>query len=72
MSGDTDIIIITQDANKQNRTVLYSSVICFHFPSKADSYGNVKLIRKWTKSVFFIRDQKFGQSQTYGNGFVSA
>ena len=40
--------------------------------SKADSYGNEKLIRKWTKSVFFFRDQKFGQSQTYGNGFFSA
>ena len=40
--------------------------------SKADSYGNEKLIRKWTKSVIFIRDQKFGQRQTYGNGFVSA
>ena len=23
----------------------------------ADSYGSEKLIRKWTKSVFFIRDQ---------------
>ena len=39
---------------------------------KVPAYGNEKLIRKWTKSVFFIRDQKFGQSQTYGNGFVSA
>ena len=35
--------------------------------SKADSYGNEKLIRKWTKSVFFIRDQKFGQADSYGN-----
>ena len=34
---------------------------------KADSYGNEKLIRKWTKSVFFIRDQKFGQADSYGN-----
>ena len=41
-------------------------------PPKADSYGNEKLTRKWTKTVFFIRDQKFGQSQTHGNGFVSA
>ena len=39
---------------------------------QADSYGNEKLVRKWTKSVFFIRDQNIGQSQTYGNGFVSA
>ena len=38
------------------------SVKCY-----ADSYGNEKLIRKWTKSVFFIRDQKFGQADSYGN-----
>ena len=31
---------------------------CAH---KADSYGNEKLIRKWTKPVFFIRDQKLGR-----------
>ena len=40
--------------------------------TEADSYGNKKLIRKWIKSVFVIRDPKIGQSQTYGNGFVSA
>ena len=37
--------------------------------AEADSCGNEKLLRKWTKPVFFIRDQKFGQ--TYGNGFAS-
>ena len=31
---------------------------------KADSYGNEELIRKWTKFVFFIRDQKFGQADS--------
>ena len=31
----------------------------------ADSYGNEKLIRKWIKSVFFIRDQTFGQSNLW-------
>ena len=36
-------------------------------PFKVDSYGNEKIIRKWTKSVFFIRDQKFGQADSYGN-----
>ena len=35
--------------------------------TKADSYGNEKLIRKWTKSVFFIQYQKFGQADSYGN-----
>ena len=35
--------------------------------NKADSYGNEKLIRKWNKSVFFIRHQKFGQVDSYGN-----
>ena len=35
--------------------------------NQADSYGNEKLIRKWTKSVVFIRDQKFGQADSYGN-----
>ena len=38
-----------------------------YFCTKADSYGNEKLIRKWTKSAFFIRDQKFGQADSYGN-----
>ena len=34
---------------------------------KADSYGNENLTRKWTKSVFFIRDQKFGQADSHRN-----
>ena len=37
------------------------------FDIEADSYGNEKLIRKWTKFVFFIRDQKFGQADSYEN-----
>ena len=37
------------------------------FYYKVDSNGNEKLIRKWTKSVFLIRDQKFGQADSYGN-----
>ena len=39
----------------------------YNIGEKADSYGNEKLIRKWTKSVSFIRDQKFGQADSYGN-----
>ena len=38
-----------------------------HNVGENDSYGNEKLIRKWTKSVSFIRNQKFGQADSYGN-----
>ena len=53
-----------------NLTYILILVNLFNFSKtiyKADSYGNKKLIRKWTKSVFFIRDQKFGQADSYGN-----
>ena len=36
--------------------------------NKADSYAYEKLIRKWTKSVFF-RDQKHERSPSYAYGF---
>ena len=37
--------------------------------SKADSYAYEKLIRKWTKSICFFRDQKHERRPSYAYGF---
>ena len=46
---------------------MYDMPVFPYFCSKADSYGNEKLIRKWTKSAFFRFFQSYGNENGPGS-----
>ena len=64
--------------SKRRQAILHNKILVngkfisngnFLLRSKADSYAYEKLIRKWTKSVFFFRDQKHERRPSYAYGF---